>query len=170
MRDSLVMYRSTIEASKALNEKQRLQFYEAIFDYALNDIYPEGLKGHVEMFFNLTQPLIDSNNRKYRNGCKGGRPSDDTSPRKELEGIRLVNLTETQYDRLIEKYNEKVLTKAIEELESWLETGEANISKPAKSALGKNHYCYFKRDKWIIQKAIKLVEEETANNQPNWSV
>lgn len=168
MRDSLIMYRSTFEAGQALPEKHRLKFYESIFDYALNDVEPTNLTGNLKIFFDLTKPLIDSNNKKYKNGCKGGRPADDDSPRKEIPNIKLVNLTEVQFDRLVEKFGEKVILKAIELLEDWLET--SNISKSAKAALGKNHYCYFKRDKWIIQKAIKFVEKEETANQPNWSV
>lgn len=170
MRDSLVIYRSTVEAGNTLSEKQRLKFYESLFNYALDDIEPEGLNGTMKIFFELTKPLIDSNNRKYKNGCKGGRPKDDESPRKNIENVELVNITETQYDKLVAKFGEDVVINAIKELEDWLETGVSGISKTAQNAIGKNHYCYFKRDKWAIQNALKKLEEENKSTQPNWSI
>lgn len=171
MRDSLIIYRSTFEASKSLSEKHRLKFFDTIFDYALNDIEPEGLSGNLKIFFDLTRPLIDSNNKKYKNGCKGGRPKDDDSPKKDLgEDNKLVNLTELQYDRLVTKFGEDVITLAVKELEDWLESGDAGISKMAKNALGKNHYCYFKSDKWVIQKSLKALEAKEQTKQPNWSI
>lgn len=41
MKDSFVFYRSFYEAIKLLNDEQRLKLYEAIFEYALNDIEAE---------------------------------------------------------------------------------------------------------------------------------
>ena len=54
MRDSLVIYRSTVEAGNTLSEKQRLKFYESLFNYALDDVEPEGLNGTMKIFFELT--------------------------------------------------------------------------------------------------------------------
>ena len=49
MRDSIVLYRSTIEASRTLGEKARLKFLDALFDYAMDDKnfkeHPTGKQG-----------------------------------------------------------------------------------------------------------------------------
>lgn len=162
MRDSLIIYKSTIDVVKELSRENRLKFYEAVFDYALNDIEPTNLTGVSKSFFALTKPLIDSNNKKYKNGCKGGRPKDTDSPRKEIDGIELTNLTEIQYQKLCERYGEILANKAIELFENWLARG----NKTAREYIGKNHYAHFKSDNWTIKEAEKIVGQ----NKPNWSI
>ncbi len=163
MRDSLVVYRNTIEVAKVLNKSDRLKFYEALFEYALYDKEPEDLIGNSLSFFNLTRPLIDANNKRYRNGCKGGRPKDDDSPKKDLgEGIEFVNLTEAQYEKLLSKYGEELLPIAIDVLDSWLSKNTSN----AKTARNGNHYSYFRIDSWVINNA----KEQIAKTQPNWGI
>ena len=167
MRDSLVVYRSTFEAGQSLPEKQRLKFYESIFDYALNDVEPTNLSGNLKIFFDLTKPLIDSNNKKYKNGCKGGRPKDDDSPRKDFgEEIETVILTESQWEKIVAKYGENLALKMVKVLDDWLSIGGHN----AKQYIGKNNYGHFRKDYWVFQEAKKLLEKEEADNQPNWSV
>ena len=167
MRDSLVVYRSTFEAGKSLPEKQRLRFYEAIFDYALNDIEATDLNGNLKIFFDLTKPLIDSNNKKYKNGCKGGRPKDDDSPRKDFgEDIENVILTESQWERIVAKRGEKLAIKMVEVLDEWLSLGGAN----AKQYIGKNNYGHFKADGWVLNQAKERLEKEETTTKPNWSV
>ena len=170
MRDNFLIYKNTVDVIRTLSNNEQLKFLNSLFDYVFYDKEPD-LSGHTKAYFELTKPYIDSNNKKYKNGCKGGRPKDDDSPKKDLgEDNKLVNLTELQYDRLVTKFGEDVITLAVKELEDWLESGEAGISKMAKNALGKNHYCYFKNDKWVIQKSLKALEEKKQTKQPNWSI
>ena len=75
---------------------------------------------------------------------------------------QLTNLTETQYQKLCEKYGEVLTNKAIELFEDWLQRG----NKTAKEYIGKNHYAHFKSDHWTIKEAERIV----GNHQPNWSV
>lgn len=174
MRDSLVIYRSTVEAGNTLSEKQRLKFYESLFNYALDDVEPEGLNGTMKIFFELTKPLIDSNNRKYKNGCKGGRPqnSSDNSPVMKIDYAEDVILTENQFAKLSEKYDKLLLKYAIKQVQEWLEDGKSGNPnyKKAREALGHNHYSYFKIDGWAITKAKKIIKEENKSTQPNWSI
>ena len=84
MRDSCIFYRSFLEAIELLPKKYKLQFYEALFNYALNDEPPDKLSGGAAALFKALQPQIDANNRKYENGKKGGRPKgnqDETKPK-----------------------------------------------------------------------------------------
>ena len=166
MRDSLVVYRNTIEVAKVLNKSDRLKFYEALFEYALYDKEPEELIGNPLSFFNLTRPLIDANNKRYRNGCKGGRPKDDDSPRKDFGEYETVILTETQWTKILAKYGENLALKMVKVLDDWLSIGGHN----AKQYIGKNNYAHFRKDYWVYQEAKKLLEKEEADNQPNWSV
>ena len=82
MRDSCVFYRSFFESIRLLPKKYQLGFYEALFNYALNDEPPERLSGSAAALFKALQPQIDANNRRYENGCKGGRPKKNQTETK----------------------------------------------------------------------------------------
>lgn len=161
MRDSFVFYRSWAESIEMLPKAQQLDMYKSIINYALKGVEPK-LSGTANIIFELVKPLLDANNKRYKNGCTGGRPKDTDSPRKEIDGIELTNLTETQYQKLCEKYGEVLTNKAIELFEDWLQRG----NKTAKEYIGKNHYAHFKSDHWTIKEAERIV----GNHQPNWSV
>ena len=77
MRDSFVFYRSFYESIRLLPKKYQLQCFDALCNYALNDVPFEGLPGTVEAILKSFKPQVDANNRKYENGCKGGRPKGD---------------------------------------------------------------------------------------------
>lgn len=161
MRDSFIFYKSWTDAIEMLPKSQQLEMYKSITNYALKDIEPE-LSGTTKLIYELVKPLLDTNNKRHQNGCTGGRPKDLDSPRKELNGIELTNLTETQYAKLCARFGEAITDKAIEIFEGWLARG----SKNAREFIGKNHYAHFKADHWTIKQA----EEITKGNQPNWSV
>ena len=82
MRDSCVFYRSFFESIRLLPKKYQLQFYEALFNYALNEEPPERLSGSAAALFKALQPQIDANNRRYENGKKGGRPKQNQTETK----------------------------------------------------------------------------------------
>ena len=81
MRDSFIFYRSFFESFEGLSKKDRLILFEAVCNYALNDIEPE-LNGIPLAIFKLLKPQLDANIRRYENGCKGGRPKKtETKPK-----------------------------------------------------------------------------------------
>lgn len=83
MRDGFVFYRSFYESFEDLSKKDKLVLFEALCNYALNDIEPE-LVGTPSAIFKLLKPQVDANNRRYENGKKGGRPKqnqDETKPK-----------------------------------------------------------------------------------------
>lgn len=71
-RESMVFYRSFHEATKNLPQKQYKEVLTAIFDYALNGTEPK-LSATSQSIFLLVKPQIDANNKRFENGCKGGR-------------------------------------------------------------------------------------------------
>ena len=84
MRESFVFYRSFYESIRLLPKKYQLQCFDALCNYALNDVPFEGLPGTVEAILKSFKPQVDANNRRYENGCKGGRPKgsqDETKPK-----------------------------------------------------------------------------------------
>ena len=74
MNDSMVFYRSFYEAIKLLPPELRLQAYDTILAYGIDEIEPEELDAYVEMVYTLIKPQIDANSRRRSNGNKGGRP------------------------------------------------------------------------------------------------
>ena len=73
MRDGFVFYRSFFESFSDLSKKDKLILFDALCNYALNDVEPE-LTGTPSAVFKLLKPQVDANNRRYENGRKGGRP------------------------------------------------------------------------------------------------
>ncbi len=166
MRDSYVFYRNFFECIEKLPAKEQLSAYRAISNYALNGIATD-LKGTAQIIYDMAKPNIDSNNKKYKNGCKGGRPKDDDSPRKDFgEDIENVILTESQWERIVAKRGERLALKMVEVLDEWLTIGGAN----AKQYLGKNNYGHFKADGWVLNQAKERLEKEETTTKPNWSV
>lgn len=90
MRDSIVIYRSLREATKQLDLETRAKVYDAVMDYAFDGTEPEET-GVVQAMFLMIKPIIDLNNQRYENGCKGGRPKNQTETKTKPKN----NQTET---------------------------------------------------------------------------
>lgn len=76
MRDSVVFYRSFLEAINELEPEDQVKAFRAILEYGLNGEEPE-CKGPAKSVFIMARPQIDANTKKYENGRRGGRPVSD---------------------------------------------------------------------------------------------
>ena len=74
MRDSFIFYRSFYEAIKDLPRDIEGEIYTAIMEYSLYGKETDNLKPVARSIFTLIKPQIDVNNKRFDNGCKGGRP------------------------------------------------------------------------------------------------
>ena len=111
MRDGFVFYRSFFESFEDLSKKDKLILFDALCNYALNDIVPE-LTGTTNAIFKLLKPQVDANNRRYENGKKGGRPKANQTETKTKPND---NQTETkQKPKEKEKDKDKVKVKVKE--------------------------------------------------------
>ena len=63
-RESMVFYRSFVEGIAELDEKDQLEAFWNILNYALDGREPEG-KGAAKAIFKMAKPQIDKNNQKY---------------------------------------------------------------------------------------------------------
>ena len=165
MRDSFVFYRNFFTCIEKLPESEQREAYRAIANYALNGEEAE-LSGMAQIIYEMAKPNIDSNNKRYKNGCKGGRPKDEDSPRKIFEDYETVILTESQWEKIVAKRGEELALAMVKILDNWLSLNGTT----AKQYVGKNNYGHFKGDGWVLNEAKKLVEQESASKQPNWSV
>ena len=178
MRDGFIFYRSFYESAKALNDEDRLQLFDAIFEYALNNEETE-TKPMVNAFINLMKPQIDANNRRYENGKKGGRP-----PIKKTETKPNNNQSETK-PKPKEKEKEKennifsFTLKKLSTFENLSLEYKANLNEYINSCSGMSYkdfeescimkgykYKNFKMayDKWGKSKEVK----EPANKKPRF--
>lgn len=91
-RDSFIFYRSFYEAAQELNQRDRMKFYDALFDLALNGKEIE-LKGPAKAVLISVTPQIVANNIRYQNGSKGGRKKGE---KKETKTKPKKNQNETE--------------------------------------------------------------------------
>ena len=75
-KDSFIIYRSFYIGLKALKNKDRLQLYDAIFEYGLNSTEID-LKPLPKAMFLMIKPQLQANHRKFLNGKKGGQATKD---------------------------------------------------------------------------------------------
>ena len=74
----MVFYRSFYEALKDLPDSERLQVYDAIFSYGL-DQKDAQMTGITSVIWKLIKPNIDANLRRYENGLKGAKAKQKQS-------------------------------------------------------------------------------------------
>lgn len=153
MRDSFIFYKSFYEAISKLEKKSdKLEIYEAIFQYIFFDENPE-LKNAPAMAFALIKPQLDANNVKYENGRKGGRPKIKT------EKYPKQNQTETEPKR---NENENVnVNENVNENEN-VEPALPEL-KPLRHPTGKHDNVYLSSDevsKLISEFGETLVKKE----------
>ena len=81
-RDSFVFYRSFYEAISDIDDPiEKAQIYDAICELALNNNSVE-LSGTAKVFLALIRPQIQANNKKWKNGKRGGAPKGNTNAKK----------------------------------------------------------------------------------------
>ena len=110
MRDSFVFYRSFDRALKGLSDKDELALLRAIIKYSLY-FKKNRLIGEPKRLFELIQPQLDANQKKYENGCKGGGTWGNQNARKRPKND-LKRANENENDNVND--NDKVLKKILE--------------------------------------------------------
>lgn len=84
MNDSVVVYRSFVEASKMMQPDEFKEYWMALFAYALEDQEPEDIKSTLaEALLIMAIPQIDANKTRRNNGAKGGAPKGNQNAKKQ---------------------------------------------------------------------------------------
>ena len=81
-RDSVLLYRSTLESIREFPKTKQLAALWAVIDYGLDGKEFEG-EGLARSAFLTAKPLIDANNRRYENAKKGGAPKGNQNAKKQ---------------------------------------------------------------------------------------
>lgn len=76
IRNGFVFYRSWHETINMLSKEKGFQLFNDICEYALDGIEPEQDDILTPIFTNI-KPNIDANDKKAKDGRKGGRPKND---------------------------------------------------------------------------------------------
>lgn len=98
MRDSIILYRSLMEATKQLDLETRAKVYDAVMDYAFDGVEPSE-SGVVQAMFLMMKPIIDANNQRFQNGCKGGRPKNQTETKTKPNENQTITKAEPNKDK-----------------------------------------------------------------------
>lgn len=119
MRESFVFNRSFMEALNELNDKQYAKVFRAITKFAL-DGEETNLTGIEKVIFSLVKPQLLANQKRYENGCKGGRketkgqpkaqPNDNDLKEKKKEE-RIDNYTRKSYEDIMRDFGVSDLLK-----------------------------------------------------------
>lgn len=110
-RDGFVFYESWFEAIKLLKDSDKLIMYDKICSYGLG--YEMDLPQHLKVIWLLIQPLIDSNNKRYKDGKKGGRPPKEKTSGLENKNHRLSNPKPKEKENVKDKEKENDNDKQI---------------------------------------------------------
>ena len=95
-RDSFIFYRSFMEALEDLSDKQYAKVFRAITKFAFNG-EETALTGVEKVIFSLIKPQLIANQKRYENGCKGGRkPSEDIPKENQNKTESKPKLNQTQ--------------------------------------------------------------------------
>ena len=84
---NFLFYRSFYEAIKEFSEADRLALYDALCNFAFEDVETE-FTGMKKAIFSMATPLISASIKNYQRGVKGGRPRNQQpqpSPIPEIE-------------------------------------------------------------------------------------
>lgn len=86
MTDAAIIYRSHVEAIRQLPEEQRLEAYEAIITYCMDDEIPDGGIGAFTV--GMAKPMLDKWKAKREAGAKGGSAEKHTESKAEANGSK----------------------------------------------------------------------------------
>lgn len=140
-REYFVFNRNYYEIVKALDEKQRLEMYDAICEYALNQNESK-IEGLSNALFSLIKPDILKGFKKYENGVKGGRGKKANGKQNESKMKANGKLTESKEETtfpLKERSKEKYTPFVQEETPLYPPKGSGAQEKFFKV------YCQFKK-------------------------
>ncbi len=98
-RAGFFFFRAFRDAISELKTKEKIIIYEAIFAYALDGEESDlsEVSNTAKAMWSLIKPMLDSDLRRYENGCKGGAPKGNTNAQKSTETKQPKNNRKTTY-------------------------------------------------------------------------
>lgn len=160
-RDSFIFYKSFYEAIEDVDDKSKLEIFNAICKMALYDEEVE-LKGISATLFKLIKPQLQANTKKFKDGKKGGRPKKETTGYEEEKTTGFenkkpnVNVNDNVNVNYNENYNDNVNVN-----DKYIASEEKSSTATAKAS--KHKYGKFKN---VLLKDEEL--QSLKDNYNNW--
>lgn len=152
-RDSFIFYRSFAEALEELPAEIYKEVMIAIAKKALNNENIE-LNGISKTLFKLIKPQLEANNKKYKDGFKGGRPKKTLGFENDKEEYENKKPTDIK-NKVIQKPNDN-------ENDNDNENGK-NIDKDNKNTINNNNIVKEKKGK-ISFSCLSFIESNEYKN------
>ena len=179
-RDSMVFYQSFYEALKGLDIQQQVKVYNAIFKYQFEGEETD-ISGIEKAMFTLIKPQLDANNKRYENGCKGGRPKNqnetktkpmvmkkDNQNKTKIKPNENENVNENDNDNVVVDSNDGCVDgceksdSCVDEVFNFYENNIGLIT-PHVAEILESYRADFKNDEIIILALQKSVEANARN-------
>ena len=112
------------------DERDQLNLYKAIAEYALFDAEPQ-LEGICSAMFDLMRPNIDSSNARRKNGEKGGAPEGNQNAAKGVGHINNQNSSKKQANnnQNSSKKQPDIEIEEDKDIDNDVDDGERNITQ-----------------------------------------
>lgn len=95
-RETCVFYASWLEAVETMPEAAQGEALKAILTYALRGEEAAKQGAMTKMLMAMVRPIIEANNKRYENGCKGGRPKQEKPNHNQTETKTKPNHNQTE--------------------------------------------------------------------------
>ena len=135
-RESFVFYASFLEGIEELPNESQLKVYQAVMNFAIRGIEPNNLLGIEKSIFALIKPQILANNKKYKDGCNGGRPKKEEKTNKKNH--RLLNKKTSGYENKKPNVNENVNENVNDNVNENVNGNENDNEKDSKGKKQRN--------------------------------
>lgn len=125
-RDSFIFYRSFYEAISELPKENQADTYDAIMQYALNQIEIE-LTGISKAIFSLVKPQLDANYKKYENGKQKKSKKEANEKQEPSKTETNVNDNENVNVNVNDNDNDNVSDSCVDGLQEVIDFYSNNI-------------------------------------------
>lgn len=87
IRDSFIFYRSFYQSAKKLPKEDKAELFDAICSYALDGEMSE-MSVMPEAIFTVIKPNLDANRRRWENGCKDKKKTEELEANDKQDGSK----------------------------------------------------------------------------------
>ena len=127
-REGFMFFRSYYEGAKELDDEQRLAFYDALIEYALNDTEPI-ISGVPKSCFAFVKPVLDRSKARAEAGRKGGRSKREAN---DKQNTSKSEQPESKPEAIKDKGRDKGLGKDKEDNPPYPPSGD-DVGQPPES-------------------------------------
>lgn len=172
-RNKFVFYRSFYESMEWLSDKQRLEVYDSIMNYALNWQEYSWEEQIAKIIFTMAKPQIDANNKKFKDWSNWGRPTHIISQNQEDEKPLVTPLGKPLH-KPVGKPN-IIYISSKEDIKEILDNDFMKNKINQLKIFWEMIDCWMKVEKeiWSVEEIIKWIEELCVDviwKSPEWNM